>query len=192
MLDLLTNHIYELAAVAIAGLAATRLYYGDRFYEIPWHPLRVTIIPLAHGIAKRTLGEEYYTTYDVDPVEHVATLDIGPEDVIDDLEAAGYVVEPLASVKTNWTGTEEAGSYARHRGEKLFPGAPEFLKERQVHVTLFEAPNSGTIVTAHEEPNSWRPDLVEEHYRGESTNIELGRQLAGEDLEIEPTSAPEA
>ncbi|MDF9748385.1 hypothetical protein [Natrinema salsiterrestre] len=187
MLEPLTNHIYEIAGVAIGGAGIARLYYGPQFKEVPWQPLRRVFIPLAHTVAKRSLGESFYATYHVDEDEHVATLDAEPEAVIEDLEAAGYVVEPLAGLKTDWNGNTEVASYARHRGSKPFPGAPEWLRRRQVHVTLFPAPGDGTIVTAHLEYNSWRPDLAEKHYRGVDMDIEKGVELAAQDLGIETT-----
>lgn len=186
MLELLTDHTYEIAAVAIAGLGAARFYYGPEFHDVAWQPLRTTIVPIAHRIAERKLGEEYYAAYSVDQDEHVATLEADPDDVVTDFEAAGYVEEPLAAVKTDWNGNEEVASYARHRGSKPFPGAPGWLRERQVHVTLFPTPDGdGTIVTAHEEYNSWRPDRVEEHYRGETMDVDLGRELAADDLGVD-------
>ncbi|RQG93748.1 hypothetical protein [Natrarchaeobius oligotrophus] len=186
MLEPILDHIYELAAVGIAGLGAARFYYGPQFYEIPWQPLRRVFIPMAHAVAKHKLGDEFYAAYETSRREHVATLDVPHEDVVADLEEAGYLVEPLAALKTDWNGNTEVASYARHYGSKPFPGAPEWLCKRQVHVTLFEAPGGGTIVTAHAEANSWRWDLVEEHYRGVGMDIDYGRQEAAQDLGIDP------
>lgn len=191
MLEPLTNHIYEIAGAAIAAIGIARFYYGPEFREIPWQPLRRVFIPIAHGIAKRSLGEDFYAAYEVKPKEHVATLEVDPEDVIEDLEAAGFVTEPLAGLKTDWNGNTEVASYALHRGPRPFPGAPEWLRRRQVHVTLFPAPRGGTIITAHEELNSWRPDLSERHYRGETMDVQKGRELAAVALGIDLESPPD-
>jgi hypothetical protein len=191
MIEALPDDVVFIGGVAIAAIGIARFYYGPRFNEVPWQPLRRVFIPLAHTIAKRSLGEEFYATYNVSPVEHVATLETKPEAVIEDLEAAGYVVEPLAGLKTDWNGTTEVASYARHRGSKPFPGAPEWLRRRQVHVTLFTAPDGETIITAHEEFNSWRPDLAERHYRGETMDVQKGRRLAATDLGIILETPPE-
>jgi len=78
MIELLTDNIYAIAGVAIAAIGIARFYYGPRFNEVPWQPLRRVFIPLAHTIAKRSLGEEFYATYNVSPVEHVATLETKP------------------------------------------------------------------------------------------------------------------
>lgn len=192
MLDQITNHIYELAGVAIAAAGAVRFYYGpQKFREVPWQPLRRVFIPIAHKVAERSLGAEYYAAYQVSRGEHAATLETDPEAVIEDLEAAGYVPEPLAAFKKNWNGHGEIASYARHRGPKPFPGAPEWLRERQVHVTLFEHPAGGTIVTSHYEYNSWRFDLAEKHHQGVDMDVQLGRKLAAADLGIELETPPE-
>ncbi|QCC57349.1 hypothetical protein [Natrinema thermotolerans] len=190
MPDLLTDNIYTIAGAAIATIGIARFYYGPRFREIPWQPLRRVFIPIAHKLAQRSVGEEFYAKNEAKPKEHVATLKAKPEAVIEDLGAADYVVEPLAGLKTNWNGDTEVASYARHRGSRPFPGAPEWLRRRQVHVTLFPtapAPDGsvGTIVTAHEELNSWRPDLAERHYRGETMDVQKGRELAAADLGID-------
>ncbi|UHQ96485.1 hypothetical protein [Natrinema halophilum] len=191
MIDTVTDNIYAIVTAAIVMIGIARAYYGPEFNEVPWQPLRRVFIPLAHTIAKRSLGEDFYAAYEVSPAEHVSTLNIKPEVVIKDLEEAGYVVEPLAGLKTDWNGNTEVASYARHRGSKPFPGAPEWLRRRQVHVTLFPAPSGGTIVTAHEEYNSWRPDLAEQHYRGVTQDIQKGRLLAASDLGIAIESPPE-
>ncbi|WP_226043501.1 hypothetical protein [Natrinema sp. DC36] len=191
MLDPLTNHIYEIAGAAIVAIGIARYYYGPQFREVPWQPLRRVFIPLAHTIAKRSLGEDFYATYEVSEKEHIATLEAEPEAVIENLEAAGFVVEPLAGLKTDWNGNTEVGSYALHRGPRLFPGAPEWLRERQDHATLFPAPGGGTIVTGHNEFNSWRPDLAERHYRGETLDIQTGREHIAAKLGITLESPPE-
>lgn len=179
-------NIYTLAAAGVTAGGIARAYYGEEFNDIPWQPIRVTFVPIVHKLAERKLGEEFYAAYDVSKREHVATLDVPHEDVVADLEAEGYVVEPLAAVKTDWNGNQEVASYAKHYGSKPFPGAPTWLKERQIHVTLFPTEDGeGTIVTAHAEANSWRPDLVEEHYRGIGMDIDEGREEAASDLEID-------
>lgn len=191
MIEPIEPYIYVLAAVAVASLGLLRFYAGDSFYDVAWQPIRNLAVPLIHIFAERKLGDDYYAKYDVGEKEHVATLEAHYTDVLEDLESAGYVVEPLAALKTDWNGNEEVASYALHYGDKLFPGAPTWLKERQVHVTLFPRGDAnGTIVTAHDEYNSWRPDLVEEHYSGESMNIGLGVRLAAKDLGIEAQLAP--
>lgn len=187
---MLDYYAFEVAGIGVAGLAimilaGVRIYYGPRFNDIPWAVVRPVVVPIAHELAKRKLGDEFYTVYDVDREEHVITLELPYQDVVDDLEAADYVVEPLAAYKTDWNGNREVASYARHLGPKPFPGAPSWLKEYQVHVTLFETPSGGTTVTAHHEFNSWRWDRAEAHYRGEGLDVAKGVQLAAEDLGVE-------
>lgn len=185
ILNPLAENIYAIAGATIAGLGAARFYYGPRFYEVPWQPLRRVTIPIAHKIAERKLGDDFYAAYEVGRREHVATLDVPFEDVVEDLEDAGYVPEPLAALKRDWNGSTEVASYARHHGEKPFPGAPEWLRERQVHVTLFETPDGeGTIVTSHDEYNSWVPWLAEDHYRGIGMDIDRGVEAAADDLGV--------
>lgn len=181
-----TDPMWAVGFAAVALLVIGRLYLGpERFNRVAWGPLRRTLLPVLDRVAKHAVGEEWYTAYDVNEDELVAVVDIPPDAVVSDLEAAGFIPEPLAAVKTDWTGRTEAASYAYHHGPKPFPGAPEWLRDRQVHVTLFER-DDGTAITAHDEYNSWVPWLWREHYRGIGYEIEAGVNHAAALLDINP------
>ena len=188
MLDQITAEVaqqdlrYLAGFVVVAALVAARLYYGgERFNRIAWQPIRVFALPLLDKLAKRSLGDDWFAVYDVDDDELVAIINVPPEYIVEDLEAAGFIPEPLAALKADWTGRTEVASYAYHHGPKPFPGAPEWLRERQVHVTLFErGEGRSTAITAHDEFNSWRPDLWEAHYNGIDYRIEEGVERTAE------------
>ena len=192
---------YWLAGAAVvATLVATRLYAGPHLFSDRtrfWGPLRRLAIPTLDRVL-RDVDEDLYASNQATREEHVITLDVSPDAVLEDLADAGYQPQPLAGLKTDWEGRTEVASWARYRGPKPFPGAPEWLRPRQVHVTLFtfvDEPDmipvigefddvEQTIVTAHEEANPWRPDQWREHYRAVGQDIALGRRLAAEDLGV--------
>jgi hypothetical protein len=210
MIDQLPPDVVYVAGVAlVATLVAARLYApGDWFSEDSrfWAPVRRLAVPLLHRVFTNADGDLYAET-DVGVDERVATLQgVTVDDVLDDLAAAGYRPQPLASFASDWAGRPEAASWARYHGSKLYPGAPEWLRRRQVHVRLFEVDDhasitgswpdgdeptmkvqgrSAVIVTAHEEPTSWRPDLWRAHYSGRDVSIERGVRMAAKDLDIE-------
>lgn len=177
-------------AAVVAVLVAARAYAGPAWFgpgARHWQPLRRVLVPLLHRLAQAYVGEEWYAETHTAEREHVATLALDADDVLEDLAAAGYEPQPLASVATDWTGEMEAASWARYHGPKPVPGAPYWLRDRQVHVRLFERAD-GVAICAHEESNPWRPDLWRDHYRGETLHVERGRQLVAEDLDIRITS----
>jgi hypothetical protein len=194
MIDQLSPDVIYVGGVAlVATLVAARLYApGDWFSEDSrfWAPVRRLAVPLLHRVFTNADGDLYAET-DVGVDERVATLQgVTVDDVLDDLAAAGYRPQPLASFASDWAARPEAASWARYHGSKLYPGAPEWLRRRQVHVRLFEIPAAtargpAVIVTAHEEPTSWRPDLWRAHYSGRDVSIERGVRMAAKDLDIE-------
>lgn len=177
-------------AVVVATLVIVRARFGP-ITSIRWQPLRRALVPVLNRLAKQYLGEDWYATSTRDPSEHVATLPVGPEAVLDELESVDYDPQPLASYSVDWEGRDEIASWCRYYGPKPFPAAPYWLRERQVHVRLFVTKNGETIVTAHAETNPWRPDLWRDHYRSESYDVQEGRELVAADLGIKPAPLPE-
>jgi len=192
-------------AAVVALLVAARAHAGERWFNDRsrfWSPIRRVAIPLLDRTL-RNVDEGLYATNRATRAEHVATVDVPPAQVLEDLAEAGYQPQPLAGLKTDWAGRTEIASRARFHGAKPFAGAPEWLRPRQVHVTLFAdtvepdmIPVIGeleeverTIVTAHEEANPWRPDSWRDHYRGRTLDVDLGRRLAADDLAIELKNA---
>jgi len=196
MIDLPPDLVYVAGVALVTTIVAARLYVPGYWFSPEsrfWAPVRRLAVPLLHRVFSQA-DDELYAETDVGVDERVATLqDVTVDDVLDDLAAAGYRPQPLASFATDWAGRHEAASWARYHGSKLFPGAPEWLRRRQVHIRLFEIPATASngpavIVTSHEEPNPWRPDLWRAHYSGRDVDVERGVRMAAKDLDIE--SAP--
>lgn len=188
--------VWIAGAIAVAIVAAARVYAGpDLFGRLVdrLQPYRRALLPYVDAAAKRYLGDDWYTETTVSHAEHVATLQLEPGDIVEDLEAAGYEPQALASVATDWRGRTEVASYARYYGPKPFPGAPDWLRARQVHVRLFRTaeraspagpPLTFTVVTAHAEANPWRPDRWRAHYDAEAIDVDEGRELVADDLGV--------
>jgi hypothetical protein len=177
-------------AVIVLALVAARLQYG-RVTSVNWQPIRRRLTPVINAVAKRYLGEDWYATSRRVREEHVATLNLHPRQVIADLEAVGYEDQPLASHSVDWTGRPEAASMCRYIGLKPYPGAPYWLRKRQVHVRVFETGAGRSVLTAHAETNPWRFWEWRDHYQSESLDIQAGRMLVASDLAIEPESLSE-
>jgi len=179
-----------LAGFAVVGtLVFLRARYGP-ITSVRWQPIRRLVVPVLNWAAKRYLGSDWYATSQRDRDEHVASVDLAPDELLDDLEAAGYEPQPLASLSVDWAGRMEVASWCRYYGPKPFPAAPYWLRERQVHVRLFET-DEGTALAAHAETNPWRADRWQDHYRSESIDVQEGRRLVAADLGIEPRSLSE-
>lgn len=183
--------LYAGAAIVLFAIVAWRYRTGRRWFgrdtAATWQLLRRTAIPLLGRAARRLdplVGEEVYARTTVGTDEHVATVTADLDQLLDDLAAAGYEPQPLASLATDWAGRTEAASWARYYGPKPWSGAPAWLSERQVHVRLFQIEQRRVAITAHEEANPWRPDQWADHYRAETMDVELGRRLAAEDLDV--------
>jgi len=191
MIDQLPSAEWLAGAAVVLTLVLLRARFGP-ITSVRWQPLRRLLLPLMNAVAKRYLGEDWYATSTRSKREHVATVPIQPHEVLDDLEAAGYEPQPLASLSEDWTGREEQASWCRYYGPKPFPAAPEWLRERQVHVRLFCRGGycTETAITAHAETNPWRFDRWRDHYQSRSLDLQEGRELLAADLgiDIEPQS----
>ncbi len=177
MFDLLpADQTWIVGAAVVAVLVAARLYagpgpFGRDVDRITWQPLRRALVPIIHRLARRFAGADWYAESRVHEHEHVASVGLEPESILDVLSEAGSEPQPLASVATDWTGRTEVASWARYHGPKPFPGAPDWLRKRQDHVRLFEREpfpdgTPRTAITAHAEVNPWRFWGWRKHYRG--------------------------
>lgn len=185
--------VYGVGFALVSLLVVARFYAGEHWFNDRarfWNPIRRTAIPLLHRLFQRS-DEDLYAETEVGKDERVAVIPMPPRLVLKDLAAEGYQPQPLASLARDWMGRTEVASWARYEGPKPFPGAPEWLRPRQIHVRLFDAHSlagmdgsPATIVTAHEEATSWRPDQWRDHYTGRTLDVDLGRAIVAEDLGI--------
>ncbi|WP_265110922.1 hypothetical protein [Halosolutus halophilus] len=178
--------VYVGGVTIVSLLVIGRLYAGEYYFNDRarfWNPLRRHVIPLLHRLFQRQDGELYAETR-VRESELVDVVDRRPEAVLEDLAAAGYEPNPLASLATDWTGKTEIASWAHYEGPRPFHGAPHFPKPRQIHVRLFPR-EEGTAITAHEEANPWRLDQWQDHYRDETLDVEHGVAVAAFDLGLD-------
>ncbi len=183
-ISLLTAHPYITAAVIVAVLATARRMLDLPWRDLPWGVIRRVAFPvLQRQIARKWGG---FPDADMPESQHLATIDRSPHAVAATLRDAGFVDEPLAAYRKDWTGVGETASLAKHYGPRLFPGAPSWLKERQIHVRLY--PREGgaaTAIVGHDEYNSWRPDLVEEHLTDTTLNVDRAQATIRDVLDLE-------
>lgn len=197
MTEFVTDPIPTLAVAAvIATLGYWRLTADERWFAPDawfWFPLRRAIgAPLDRLLEPIPL---LYAKTSVTRPEHVATLDITLEQLHEDLEAAEYEPQPLASIADDWNGRTERSSWARYYGPKYAEGwwpqrvtnaLPEWTRRRQVHVRPFADDVDGPVTaTAHAEYNPWRPLLALAHLLGIGLDREEGVRLASDDLGLE-------
>lgn len=186
--ELPSDVVYGVGFAIVSLLVLGRLYVGEYWFDDQarfWNPVRRAVIPLLHRLFQRS-GEDLYAETEIGKHEHVETVPLTPRNVKQLLAEQGYEPQPLASLARDWNGRTELASWARYEGPKPFPGAPDWLRPRQIHVRLFaDADNAmPTIVTAHEEATSWRPDQWRDHYSGRTLDVDLGRAIVAEDLNI--------
>jgi len=171
MLESLTQ--VEIAApTVVLLLLLLRFYAGDVVFDVKyaklWNVIRRVKVPLIDSIVKPRLGVSVENEAFED--EYVNSVEATPKEVVQALdEVTDLEVSVLAGYKTDWEGRKEAASVVSYHGDRPFPHAPDWLQNRQLHITLFRenGPNPKTVITAHEEANSWRPDLWKDHlYKG--------------------------
>jgi len=169
---------FEWAIVAgVAVLVYGRVRASDRWFAPNtrlWYPLRRYALPVLKDVFSRI--PLFYATTGVADRELVATVRWSVDETIDELVAAGYEPQPLASIKTDDAGRVERFSMARYYGPKPFEGLvpsrlveplPDWTRRRQVHARGFADVNEGpTTIAGHAEYNPWRPSLAVAHMIG--------------------------
>ncbi len=201
MLDTILSADPEYLAVGLAVtlLAIARLQTSDRIWapscRALWSPLRRFLWPVLDEAFAHVPGLYAKTTVRDDEVV-VEGLDISLCDLLDDLEAAGYEYQPLASLarfdpssSRGVAGEVERASLARYHGDRvgggLTVGFPDwFVRNRQVHIRPYGADGNLTV-TAHDEYNAWNPVFALHHLGGIGLDADRGVQLAAADLGIE-------
>lgn len=177
------------AMMAIAFGIVLRFYFGDTLfnprYVKVWNGIRRFAIPILNRLAERKIGITKLENH-TSSAQYVATID---EDVsVKELSkefntVRDFEVPLLAGFKTDWENRDEIGTLVAYHGDKLFPGSPHWLRERQLHVTFFRNDEGCIVVTAHEEANSYRPDLWRDHLFEHSFDIEQGTRMTTNILE---------
>lgn len=166
-----------------------RFYFGDTLfhprYVRVWNGVRRFGVPVLNTLSERYVGidelenrtysDQYVTTIDGDVSMMRVALEFN--------QVRNFEVPLLAGFKTDWEGREEIGTLVAYHGAKLFPGCPHWLRSRQLHVTFFRDKNNDIVVTAHEEANSYRPDLWKDHLMEQSFDDDKGVRMAENILE---------
>lgn len=170
--------VYGVLAVLLA--IVVRVYFGDvvfspRYVRV-WGLVRRIGVPILDRLVRNRLGIDAGIHYRI-PREHgVARVEWSWTEVADRMaRAESFEVPLLAGYKTDWEGRAERGNLVSYHGPKMFPGAPNWLRSRQLHVMFFEDESGNTIVAAHEEANSYRIDLWADHLFAKSMNVEEGQ-----------------
>lgn len=159
--------VYVPVVLAISILAIGRIHASPRWF-CPnlawfWNPIRIIVWPI---FDKAFASVPFlYAKTTVNRSEYAATLAITMDELRSDLSDVGYEAQPLSSLAKDWEGRVERGSFARYYGKPLFPGAPNWLRKKQVHVRPFGR-NGAIDVSAHSEYNPYHPLFALPHLFG--------------------------
>lgn len=195
LLELLAGLSTGEAAVAVVLVGiAIRMYFGDTLfapkYVKVWNTVRSLAVPMLNLVAYERLGVQIENRANSD--EFVGVVD-GDEFTMRSLSKElskdrSVEVPLLAGYKTDWEGRDEIGTLTSYHGGVAHAAIPNWLQPRQLHYTFFEDDDGDIVVTAHEEANSYRPDLWRDHLWKETFSAEKGVRMATntfEDLEID-------
>jgi len=158
-----------------------RIYAGSvvfhpRYTKL-WNVARRIGVPILNRIALSRFGVNIENR--AVESEHVATVSFSVTDIVTALDTVGPVEVPLlAGFKSDWENRTETGTVCVYHGARPFPTAPDWLRDRQTHFTFFRDADGRTVVTAHEEANSYRPDQWADHLTGETMSAERGVEHA--------------
>jgi len=161
------------AITLVTLLVAIRLYNDAHFLEprylAAWGIARRLGMPVIDQLAKRSVGVS--AENDAHRSEWVGDVDATPNEVRDALIAQSnerWEVSVLSGLKTDWRGNTEVASLVCYYGDLPHPSAPDWLRDEQTHVFLFNT-DGKTRICAHNEANSWRPDQWQDHlFKGAS------------------------
>lgn len=180
--DILQMEIAVPTAVGLIVLA--RVYFGDTLFHVRWLSVWNVIRSVkAPAINTYVLGNLVPFDFEIENQAHedefVGVTSESPRDVALSLaEVTDNEVPLLAGFKTDWEGRQEKGTDVNYYGPKPLPGAPDWLRPRQVHRTYFRVRDGEgrfhTVVTAHDEANSYRPDKWKDHLFKESFSAKEG------------------
>jgi len=165
------------APIVVTVGVLLRIYFGSIIfhprYTKLWNVARRIGVPILNRVALSRFGVNIENR--AVESEHVATIDDSVTDIVTALDGVAPVEVPLlAGFKSDWEGRTETGTVCVYHGARPFPTAPDWLRDRQTHLTFFRDSDGGTVVTAHEEANSYRPDQWADHLTGETMSREQG------------------
>jgi hypothetical protein len=141
-----------------------------------WEPLRRRAsVWLGDGFDEQS-GPRPITTG-----EYAGSLDRSVTETEALLWERGFIRNPFARLKVR-NDTPEAGSWV-HRERPLAP--------RQLHVMIFQGPDGGTDVYAHEELSSVHPCLATEHVDGDGQSLAAGVERARALLPLDTAGVPD-
>lgn len=194
-----------LIAPVIALSVAWILYIGLGTHVLGadddyWPALRYLLLTILHHAGKE---HGLYATLVQDETQFVAVIQMDEEAFEEELEAAGYLRNPLSAYKTTTEGYPEVGSWARrynrvrHIGEDLredarddgvpviwvfewllgtvFKNIGDVIALTQTHVILYRGSKPDhLLVFAHTEPNSLNPLTAWQHYAGGGAEAKPG------------------
>lgn len=176
--SLLQNPEVVAPAVVILGIFI-RVYFG----KILFHPRYVRLWSIARKIGVPILNRVALNRVGVDienkayTEEYVAVTDLTPRKIgLKLCKEFPTEVPLLAGHKTDWEDREEIGTLTVYHGPKPFPSAPDWLRDRQTHMTFFRYKSGETIVTAHDEANSYRPDQWADHLYKKTQSADQGTE----------------
>lgn len=180
--DTLTE-IWVLLPTLITAAVIGRLYFGSVIfhprYTAVWATARKLLVPLLDRLLRRRIGLTQSITNHAVRSEIVGLVDHSPQSLATSLDACRDVEIPLlAGYKTDWCDRAESGTVVWYYGPEPWPGAPNWLRPYQVHLTTFSVQTDDglrELVTAHREANPYRPDLWADHlFKGSHHSAEDG------------------
>lgn len=187
MVALATRWLYSLSTVEVALpaavllLVAGRVYYGSVLFSpqlLPvWAAVRRVATPVVETLLTRIAPIPVSLESETPKREYVGAVDLSPKALALAVDGDRAVEIPLlATYSTDWDGNSERGTFVWYCGSA--PGSfPRWLRPHQVHIRCYEVADR-TRVTAHFEPNSYRPDTWLSFISGSATKADNGVQRA--------------
>jgi hypothetical protein len=169
------------AAIGLVTLlVVVRFYAGARLLDPKhmtwWGIARRIFMPIVDQLAKQAVGisaENHARTNEQATVTPADPVDV--RDALIKQSGERWEVSVLSGFKTDWADNKEIASLVCYHGDTPTPGSPDWLRDKQTHVFMFSLSGVGTRVCAHEEANSWRPDLWRDHlFKGDSFDAHAG------------------
>lgn len=152
--------------VVLVGVVA-RVYFGHVLFApkwtVAWNAARRAVVPVLQHIIYKHLPFDIAIENKAVKDEYVGVTPLSPKELAKAVDDQRDVEIPLlAGLKTDWEHRPETGTFVWYHGSKP-GGLPRWLKRQQVHVTTFEDEDGQTVITAHNEANSYRPDQWKDH-----------------------------